>query len=163
MKIKEFFKNARAKVSQMKIVTGIKSFFKNVFNNKVVKTTTDTVKNESEKTMTKTKEFINTHNNIIDSVAGNVFHRFQEKIKKMFKKFTKTVNDNSQKSKAVNIGRIALKIVCIIAAIAFAALVIYCIKDVFLYCLMLVATCAAVMLCIEFILWVLGTALSCKI
>ena len=57
----------------------------------------------------------------------------------------------------------SIKAISVIAAIAFAGLVIYCIKDVFMYCLMLVATCAAVAVSVEFILSVLSIATGCKI
>lgn len=159
MKIKEFFKNAKTKVSELKVIVGIKSFFNRIFNGN----TATKVKEDATNTATGTREFIKNHNNIKDMVSGDVMHRFQKKIKGWFKNFTKKTNEKSEKSTMVNIGRIALKVVCIIAAIAFVALVIYCIKDVFMYCLMMVATCAAVILCIEFILWVLSTALGCKI
>lgn len=163
MKIKDFFKNARTRVGEMKIFTGLKTLFNKLFNSKIIKTTTETVKSKTTEATTKTKEFIDKHANITDSVAGNVMHRFQDKIKKWFRDFTKNTNKNSESSKIVNVGRIAIKIICILATIAFIALVIYCIKDVFVYCLMMVATCAAVIACVEFILWVLGTAFGCKV
>ena len=97
-------------------------------------------------------------------MAGDVSNRFSTKIKKFFKNITKGIQTKANEgNKFAKFATVTIKVLSIIAACAFAGLVIYCIKDVFIYCLMLVATCAATAICIEFILSVLSIATGNRI
>ena len=110
------------------------------------------------------KNFTGSHQNVKDCMTGDVSNRFSTKIKKFFKNIIKNIqmkaNDGNKFAKFMTV---SIKVLSIAATIAFAALVIYCIKDVFMYCVMLVATCAAVAFCIEFILSVLSIATGNRI
>lgn len=160
MKIKEMFNNARAKVANMSLTIKVKEFFNKIKTSKPVTAATNTVSTMKSKL----SDFLGSHNNVKDSMAGDVSNRFSSKIKKFFRNIVKNLSKKAEgDSKLAKFGVITLKVVCTIAAIAFACLVIYCIKDVFLHCLMLVAMCAAVAICIEFILSILSIATGCKI
>ena len=158
--VKELFKNARAKIRDSKIATFVKGILSNIKNSKIM-TASKTKVNGLKETV---KDFTGSHQNIKDSMAGDVSNRFSSKIKKFFKNILKGIQTKSNNgNKFATFVTVTIKVMSIIAAIAFAGLVIYCIKDVFLYCLMLVATCAATVFCIEFILSVLSIATGCKI
>lgn len=158
--LKELFKNARAKVAESKISTSIKGAFSKIKNSKIM----TSVRSKMEGLKGLVSNFTKGHQNVTDVMAGNVSNRFSDKFKKFFKNSTKKLqkkaNDGSKFAKFMTI---AIKVLSIIATIAFAILVIYCIKDVFLYCVMLVATAAATVLCIEFILTILSIATGCRI
>lgn len=158
--IKELFNNVKTKVKESKISNVAKTVVSKIKDNKVVNFTKSKI--SSLKNMI--KNFTGNHQNVVDSMAGNVSNRFSEKIKKVFKTIVKSLQTKSNNgSKFAIIIAALIKVLSVIATVAFAALVIYCIKDVFLYCLMLVATCAAAALCIEFILSVLSIATGCRI
>ena len=158
--VKELFNNARTKVKESKIVTVTKGFFGKITNNKII----NSIKAKTTSFKEMIKIFTGSHQNVKDCMAGDVSNRFSKKAKKVFKdtvnNIQKKANDGRKFSKFM---AVTIKVLAIIAAIGFAALVIYCIKDVFLYCLMLVATCAAVAICIEFILSILSIATGCRI
>ena len=158
--LKELFNNARTKVKESKIATATKGFFSKITNNKIM----NSVKTKLSGLKGAIKNFMGSHQNVTDAMAGNVSNRFSEKFKKFFKNMTKNIQGKANNgSKLAKFTAVTIKVLAILATIAFAALVIYCIKDVFVYCLMLVATCAAVAICIEFILSVLSIATGCKI
>ena len=158
--IKEMFNNARTKVRESKIVTSVKSGVSKITNNKFM----TAVKNKAAGFKNMFKNFTGNHQNVKDSMAGDVSNRFSIRFKKFFKNIVKGIqtkaNDGSKFSKFI---AVTIKVLSVVATIGFAALVIYCIKDVFLYCLMLVAMCAATAICIEFILSILSIATGCKI
>lgn len=109
-------------------------------------------------------EFLNTHNGIKDSFAGNVSNRFSSKIKRWFKNLFRGIDAKAESgSIGFRILRGVIKTASVVATVAFAGLVAYCIKDVFVYCLMLVATVAACAICIEFICSTISVATGCKI
>lgn len=157
--VKELFNNARTKVKESKVVLSMKGFFNKVNNSKLinnVRTKTNSLKNFI-------KGFVS-GSNVKDSMTADVSNRFSSKFKRFFKRnTTKIQNKANNGNKFAKFLVVFIKILSVIAAIAFAGLVIYCIKDVFMYCLMLVATCAAVAICIEFILSILSVATGCKI
>ena len=159
--IKELFNNARIRVKESKAVVSMKGFFSKVNNNKFM----NSVKSKTEGIKGFFKGFTDgTNNTVKDSMSGEVVNRFSSKFKKFFKNTTKNIqNKANDGSKFAKFMTVTIKVLSIIATIAFICLVIYCIKDVFMYCLMLVATCAAVAICIEFILSVLSVATGCKI
>ena len=158
--VKELFNNARTKVKESKIVTVTKGFFGKITNNKIV----NSIKTKFTGLKNAIKNFTGTHQNVKDCMAGDVCNRFAKKAKKFFKDIANSIqnkaNNGSKFSKFI---AITIKILATIATIGFVALVIYFVKDVFLYCLMLVATCAAVAICMEFILSVLSIAMGQKI
>ena len=157
--VKELFNNARTKVKESKVVSSMKGFFSKINNSKFVnsaRTKTNNLKNFI-------KGFIG-GSNVKDYMAADVSNRFSTRFKKFFKRnTTKLQNKANNGNKFAKFTVISIKILSILATIAFAGLVIYCIKDIFLHCLMLVATCAAVAICIEFILSILSVATGCKI
>lgn len=159
--IKELFNNAKNKVKESKVANVVKTTVSKIKeDNKIV----NSVKTKISGIKDAIKGFTSSHQNVKDCMAGEVGNRFSEKFKKFFKGFTKNIQTRANNgSKFAKIMAVIIKVVAIIAAIAFAVLVIYCIKDVFMYCVMLVATCAAVALCIEFILSVLAIATGCRI
>ena len=173
LSVKEMLKNIKNKISSskmvekvknMKITTTIKDYFKRIKENGFVKKSTDSIRTKFTSTKEHAKKFMDSHNNIKDAAAGNVMHRFQLKFAKISKKlFNKTTKNAESGQKNHKILKFILKTMCMLATVAFIALVIYFIKDVFIYCLMLVAMCAAVMVCIESILWVLSVAFGCRI
>lgn len=158
--IKEIFNNARTKVRESKIATSMKSGISKITNNKFMLA----IKAKVAGFKDMLKNFTGSHQNVKDSMAGDVSNRFSVKFKKFFKNIIKNIqtkaNNGGKFSKFI---AVTIKILAVIATIGFAALVIYCIKDVFLYCLMLVAMCAATAICIEFILSILSIATGCKI
>lgn len=162
-KLKSIFANVKAKVNSLKMVVSIKKFFNTIFKNEKVQNATTTVTKNAEDIKNSTKEFMNSHDNIKDIVSGNVMHRFQQFFGKFSKRFRKSVTTRTENQKMKNFGKKCIRGLCILLSLGFAGLVIYCIKDVFLYCLMLVATCAAVILCIEFIFSVLSIAFAQKV
>ena len=160
LKVKEIFNNARTKIKESKIATSVKGFFSNIANSKIMVFTKSKIHSIGDMV----KNFTNSHQNIKDSMAGDVTNRFSTKFKKFFKDKIKNIQEKANNgSKFAKFTTVLIKIVSIIATVAFAGLVIYCLKDVFVYCLMLVATCVAVALSIEFILSILSIATGCKI
>ena len=151
-----------------KIVEKIKEsrvfkFIKNT-KNKITTNMNDKTSNVG-KASSRVDDFINNHNNIVkNAMIGNLLSRFHEIIQKPFKWFRKTILDKNENSNTVSkIGKFMIRAICVLLLIAFIGIVIYYIKDVFINCLLLVATCAAVVVCIEFILMVLSTAIGQKI
>lgn len=156
--MKNFFNNINERFNNLNVTNKIKNLFNKMESNQTV----SNAKEKATKTANDYTEFSKSHDSIKDNVAGNVMHRIQEAIKHMRKKFSKK-NKNHEDSKLRKVMHILLKVICIIASIAFAALIIYSIKGVFLYCLKMVALSIATILSVEFILWVLGTAIGCRI
>lgn len=156
--MKNFFNNINERFNNLNVTNKIKNLFNKMESNQTV----SNAKEKATKTANDYTEFSKSHDSIKDNVAGNVMHRIQEAIKHMRKKFSKK-NKNHEDSKLRKVMHILLKVICIIAAIAFAVLIIYSIKGVFLYCLKMVALSIATILSVEFILWVLGTAIGCRI
>lgn len=162
-KLKSIFANAKVKINSLKIVTSIKNFFNTIFKNEKVQNATNIVTKNAEDIKNSTKTFMDSHDNIKDIVSGNVMHRFQQFFSKFGKRFRKSIVTRNENCKVKNFGKKCARVLCILLSLGFAGLVIYCIKDVFLYCLMLVATCAAVMVCIELIFSVLSIAFAQKV
>jgi hypothetical protein len=149
--IKEIFNNVRTKVKESKIATFVKNGISKISEK------TKGIRNIAD-------NFSTNHQNVKNSMAGDVSSRFSTKIKKFFKDKIKSIqtkaNNGSKFAKFMTMG---IKVLSIISTIAFAVLVIYYIKDVFLNCLLLVAMCAATAISIEFILSILSIATGCKI
>lgn len=153
--MKTLFAKIRTKLGSL--MSAIKE---KITGTKIAQKTSEMTNNSTEQM----KEFLNTHNGIKDSFAGNVSNRFSSKIKKWFKNLFNGIDKKAENgSMLFKIIRFTIKSLAVIATIAFAGLVVYCIKDVFVYCLMLVATVAACAICIEFICSTISVATGCKI
>ena len=139
----EFIKNKTEKITSNEKVSGIMNSMKERFKN--IKNSIDSFDKKIQNVM-----------------AYQVIHRFCEKIGKKINKIKKKIFGEKENGKKSIIGKI-VNVVCKILTIAFIGLVIYCMKDVFLNVLMLVATCAAIALSIEFIMSVLSVGFGCKI
>lgn len=157
--MKNIINTVKEKLKNLRIVNVIKNAFAKVSENETVKTTTEKVKNAKGGAT----EFNKTHANIVNLISGNVITRMQELISKLKKKFKKNKNSDKKPGKMNKVLKVMMRIICILLAIGFGILVAVAIKDVFIYCLELAALCGATVLCIEFILWVLGTAVGHKI
>lgn len=171
MNIKELFNNAKEKVKNLnmsekisnavnkvkdgKIVSAIKRMFEKIFffiNKEKVDNTKKTV-----------NDFIDNNNDIKNAATGNIMSRFQNRISKFIKhNLNKIDNSTENGNKVSGFFQKVIKIGAIILSIGFGILVLYCIKDVFLQCLLLVATCAAIMVSIEVILSTLSVATGYK-
>jgi hypothetical protein len=158
--IKELFNNVKTKVAESKVSTATKGFFSKISNSKIMTSLKTKIKGFKDAA----KSFLGGHQNVKDAMTGDVTNRFSAKFKKFFKNMFKRTEDSADKGSIfAKVIKVVIKVLAIVATVGFAALVIYCIKDVFLYCLMLVATCAAVAICIEFILSIISVAVGSKI
>ena len=158
--IKEIFNNVRTKVNESKIATVVNNVVSKITNNNFAQS----VKTKVSGLKSSAKNYTNNTQSVKESMSNNVSSRFSEKIKRFFKNNVKNIQTKSNNgSKFAKFTAGLIKVLSIVATIAFSALVIYCIKDVFIQCLLFVATCAAVTISIEFILSVLSIATGCKI
>ena len=158
-RVTEMYNKLKEKMGQLTVVTKIKELFNKLLNIKPINSTKEKV----ESTKNSTKDFMNSHDNIKCAPTGDLLYRFTKFFKNLFKRGNEKIDNLAKKTTGGNLLKKIVKVMCVISLIAFAGLVIYCIKDVFLQCLMLVATTCAITISIEFILKVISLGMGEKI